>query len=295
MADLKISQLTSATLPLAGTEVLPIVQSSSTKKVATDDLTVKNLRSNATNGILQIAGPAASSTRTMTVPDANFTAARTDAAQSFTGNQTLSNGNLVLGASGKGVTYGGVTLLWTSTDVALNGSANYLVGTTSFINGNDGTNDGVSLGYFGRLVASADQDRAMELRRRTTNGTIARFYRDTSLVGSISVTTTDTTYNTSSDYRLKTFVSKVSDSGTRLDALNPVEFEWKADKKRSRGFFAHEFQTVYANSVTGGKDDVDAEGKPVYQSMQASSSEVMADLVAEIQSLRKRIAALEAA
>lgn len=105
MADLKISQLTSATLPLAGTEVLPIVQSSTTKKVATDDLTVKNVRSNATTGILQIAGPAAAATRIMTVPDANFTAARTDAAQSFTGDQTLSTGNLVIGTSGKGIDF----------------------------------------------------------------------------------------------------------------------------------------------------------------------------------------------
>ena len=105
MADFKISQLTSATLPLAGTEVLPIVQSSSTKKVATDDLTVKNVRSNATTGILQVAGPAAAATRTMTVPDANFTAARTDAAQSFTGDQTLGTGNLIQGTAAKGVNF----------------------------------------------------------------------------------------------------------------------------------------------------------------------------------------------
>lgn len=39
MADLKISQLTSATTPLAGTETLPVVQSGSTKKVAVSDLT----------------------------------------------------------------------------------------------------------------------------------------------------------------------------------------------------------------------------------------------------------------
>lgn len=39
MADLKISQLTAASTPLAGTEVLPIVQSSTTKKVAVSDLT----------------------------------------------------------------------------------------------------------------------------------------------------------------------------------------------------------------------------------------------------------------
>jgi hypothetical protein len=34
MADLKISALTASSTPLAGTEVLPIVQSSATKKVS---------------------------------------------------------------------------------------------------------------------------------------------------------------------------------------------------------------------------------------------------------------------
>ena len=38
MADLKISQLTGATTPLAGTEVVPLVQSGSTKKVAVSDI-----------------------------------------------------------------------------------------------------------------------------------------------------------------------------------------------------------------------------------------------------------------
>jgi hypothetical protein len=39
MADLKISALTAATTPLAGTEILPIVQSGATKQVAVSDLT----------------------------------------------------------------------------------------------------------------------------------------------------------------------------------------------------------------------------------------------------------------
>lgn len=39
MADTKISALPASTVPLAGTEVLPIVQSGATKKVAIDDLT----------------------------------------------------------------------------------------------------------------------------------------------------------------------------------------------------------------------------------------------------------------
>jgi hypothetical protein len=106
MADKKISALTAASTPLAGTEVLPIVQSGATVKVATNDLTVQNIRSNATTGILQVTGPANASTRVVTVPDANFTAARTDAAQTFTGTQSFdqistSSGtnNLTAGAS----------------------------------------------------------------------------------------------------------------------------------------------------------------------------------------------------
>jgi hypothetical protein len=105
MANAKISALTSATTPLAGTEVLPIVQSGSTVKVANNDLRPKQIQSNATSGVLQIAGPSAASTRVMTTPDANFTAARTDAAQSFTGDQTLSTGNLIQGTAAKGINF----------------------------------------------------------------------------------------------------------------------------------------------------------------------------------------------
>lgn len=89
MADKKISALTSATLPLDGTEVLPIVQSGATVKVANSSLRPTQIQSNATSGVLQVAGPAAASTRVMTVPNANFTAARTDAGQTFTGDQTI--------------------------------------------------------------------------------------------------------------------------------------------------------------------------------------------------------------
>lgn len=39
MADLKISQLTGATTPLAGTELVPVVQSGTTKKVSVANLT----------------------------------------------------------------------------------------------------------------------------------------------------------------------------------------------------------------------------------------------------------------
>ena len=91
MADAKISALPASSLPLTGTEVLPLVQGGVTKKVANNDLRPKQIQSNATSGVLQVAGPAASTTRVMTTPDANFTVARTDAPQTFIGSQTFSD------------------------------------------------------------------------------------------------------------------------------------------------------------------------------------------------------------
>jgi hypothetical protein len=49
-----------------------------------------SLKSNSTTGLMQITGPAAGQTRVVTIPDANATMARTDAAQTFAGVQTFS-------------------------------------------------------------------------------------------------------------------------------------------------------------------------------------------------------------
>jgi hypothetical protein len=97
-------------------------------------------------------------------------------------------------------------------------------------------------------------------------------------------------YNITSDYRLKEVIGSVTGSGERIDALQPIDYLMKADGSQHRGFLAHKFQEVYPNSVVGEKDAIDAQENPVYQQMQASTAEVIADLVAEIQSLRKRLA-----
>jgi hypothetical protein len=104
---------------------------------------------------------------------------------------------------------------------------------------------------------------------------------------------TITVYGGTSDYRLKTVIGSVTGHGERIDALEPIEYTWNSNGSHSRGFLAHKFQEVYANSVSGEKDALDKNGSPEYQSMQAGSSEVMADLIAEIQSLRKRLATIE--
>ena len=107
MADKKISALTAATTPLVGTEVLPIVQSGATVKVANNDLRPKQIQSNATSGVLQVAGPTAAATRVMTTPDANFSVARIDASQTFVGTQIF-NGVFYSSSSTGVPTAGGV-------------------------------------------------------------------------------------------------------------------------------------------------------------------------------------------
>lgn len=156
MADKKISALTGATTPLAGTEVLPVVQGGATVKVAVSDLTAGRAVTAASVNKVAITAPATASTLTIadgktlavndnatlgtggltlgnsggftaaaskvltannsltlagtdattqTFPTTSATIARTDAAQTFTGNQTLGTGNIVQGTAAKGFNF----------------------------------------------------------------------------------------------------------------------------------------------------------------------------------------------
>jgi hypothetical protein len=122
---------------------------------------------------------------------------------------------------------------------------------------------------------------------------IFNFIRGSTVVGQIVTTNTTCAYNNVSDYRLKEITGPVVDSGKFIDALKPKVGTWKSDGSKFVGFLAHEFAEVSPVSVTGEKDAVNAEGEPIYQSMQASTPEVMANIIAELQSLRARVAALE--
>jgi hypothetical protein len=113
-------------------------------------------------------------------------------------------------------------------------------------------------------------------------------------VGNISVTSSATAYNTSSDYRLKEDWQPMQGAITRLNQLKPVNFAWKVDGSRVDGFLAHEAQEVVPECVTGTKDAVDAEGKPEYQGIDQSKlvpllTAALQEAVAEINSLKARL------
>ena len=130
-------------------------------------------------------------------------------------------------------------------------------------------------------------------------GNIATIYSDTAAVGTISVTATSTAYNTSSDYRLKENVVELTGATDRLKQLNPSRFNFIADADTTvDGFLAHEVQAIVPEAVTGTKDEVDADGNPVYQGIDQSKlvpllTAALQEALTEIQDLKARVATLE--
>ena len=106
-------------------------------------------------------------------------------------------------------------------------------------------------------------------------------------VGTVSITTTTTTYSTSSDYRLKNSVVPMTTGLSTVSALKPVTYRWNADNSNGEGFIAHELQAVIPLAVTGEKDAVNEDGNPVHQGV--DYSKIVVHLVAAIQELKAEL------
>jgi hypothetical protein len=98
-------------------------------------------------------------------------------------------------------------------------------------------------------------------------------------------------YNTTSDYRAKDILGPVQNSGATIDALKVYEGQMKGATQSRPMLMAHEAQEHAPYAVTGEKDAVNEDGTPNYQQMDVSA--LVPLLLAELQSLRARVAALE--
>jgi hypothetical protein len=98
-------------------------------------------------------------------------------------------------------------------------------------------------------------------------------------------------YNTTSDYRAKDIFGPVSNPGATIDALKVYEGRMKGATQSRPMLVAHEAQAVTPYAVTGEKDAVNEDGNLIFQQMDVSS--LVPLLIAEIQSLRQRVAQLE--
>ena len=140
------------------------------------------------------------------------------------------------------------------------------------------------------------------------------FNRGGSDVGSISTSTSSTSYNVNSDYRLKENVTPMSGATAQTKLLKPCNFDWIIGGNVN-GFLAHELAEVVPEAVTGTKDAmkdeeyevtpavVDDEGNETTAAVMGTrsvpdmqgidQSKLVPLLTATIQELISRIEALE--
>ena len=98
-------------------------------------------------------------------------------------------------------------------------------------------------------------------------------------------------YNVTSDYRAKDIIGQVTDAGATIDALKVYSGKMKGATIARPMLIAHEAQEVVPYAVTGEKDAVNEDGTDKHQQMDHQSFIPL--LIAEIQSLRARVAQLE--
>ena len=116
--------------------------------------------------------------------------------------------------------------------------------------------------------------------------TMVAFYKNGSAtaVGSITSTSTATSYNVSSDERLKDNV--VDAPAGNLDAVQVRSFDWKANGERQTyGFIAQELEAVAPYAVTKGETEEDM--------WSVDYSKLVPMLVKEIQDLKAEVEALK--
>ena len=110
------------------------------------------------------------------------------------------------------------------------------------------------------------------------------FLNDNGVVGTIKTSGTSTSFNTSSDYRLKEDLQDFNG----LDKVSKIpvyDFKWKTDESRSYGVMAHELQEVLPQAVNGEKDAEEMQG--------VDYSKLTPILLKAIQELEARVKELE--
>jgi hypothetical protein len=120
-----------------------------------------------------------------------------------------------------------------------------------------------------------------------------------SAVGSIVTSGVGTTYNTTSDARLKKDITPLTGALDVIRALNPVSYLWKTDGSPGRGLLAGEVQDVIPDGViTGERGAIDDEGRILPQMIDYSKLVpylvgAVKELTQQVEMLTARIAVLE--
>ena len=150
-----------------------------------------------------------------------------------------------------------------------------------------------------QFVVQSDASTVNPMSVHNTNSSAASDYsiifgRNGNIVGSVQTSLTATTYVTSSDYRLKENVVDISGAIDRVKQLSPKRFNFIADPTTIvDGFLAHEAQTIVPEAVTGEKDGEEMQGIDQSKLVPLLTASIK-ELIAEVDTLKAKVAALEA-
>jgi hypothetical protein len=163
--------------------------------------------------------------------------------------------------------------------------------------GDGNTQTGATISPSGTMHLSSGDDPVLGVNRNTESGIAVEFRRLGVPIGSVSVSGTTTTYNTTSDYRLKDRVPPPPGYDIDLEfgrlATDLTWFCFKDDPtRRQLGWMAHDFGKSVPLGLTGEKDAVNADGIPEYQMIDQSKSIPL--IVARLDMLIQKVAVLEA-
>ncbi len=201
---------------------------------------------------------------------------------------TLTNAVPLAGSGGVGGSYYYTgQVLWGQNSTTVPGSSNT---TTGAAIGADGTAHFSTAGLYALLL------------NRNSDGTLAAFGRAGTGGGSISISGSTVSYNTTSDYRLKFDVDDdvLPAAEAIVRAARPVKHRWVRDPSGplAWGFLAHEVAELVPQAVTGAKDAMNGEEIAPQQMDAAKLVPVLTAALKQafdkIDALEARIAALEA-
>ena len=116
----------------------------------------------------------------------------------------------------------------------------------------------------------------------TGNHTQIEFRNTNGQVGTINTSGSATSYNTSSDARLKDVTGEAKGLEV-INKLNPVAYNWKADGKADEGLIAQEVMEVVPNAVSGSEEEM----------YQMDYSKLVTPLIKAIQEQQEQIETLK--
>jgi len=213
---------------------------------------------------------------------------------------SLSSGSLSFTRNGVAHAVFGRTLE-NQTDAFVFGPAAYRSTALNPTNGNnDSTATGFCIANDGTTNIGALSERPLTLNRMGTDGRIISFHKDGTDVGGVRRSGSTTSYETSSDYRLKENIVDLTGAKARLNQFEVKRFNFIGFADGTvDGFLAHEVQAIVPEAVSGVHDEVDGNGDPVYQCIDQGKlvpllTAALQEAFAEIDALRTRVETLEA-